>query len=320
MVTREANFEGQTSGTTVGVANSSAFGDDPFTLVSLTGNITLQYGTTAMHGTGGASIGAGAGGDNAFMAYGGFANARAATRAYIRLRAYPTNEFQVLHYRNGTSTTVSGVNITPTGTIKVVGDAQALLYTSTAALSLNTWYRFEYASLISATAGQIKFSAYVGDNTSALAGATYDSGTALNTGTLTINAVDLGKITSSAVTGAFDLDDYAVNDGATAFIGPFAQLAPTPKAVVTTGSAVIDCTGSTVGQTGDTLTFSIAPSTGTSQPARGIFIVPQGSSAVTYTVTVAESNGQSKTVTAVVPAQSTSTDSVPKVFKGGQWT
>jgi hypothetical protein len=320
MVAREANFEGQTAGTTVGVANSAAFGDDPFTLVSINA-MTLQYGNVFMHGAGGVTVGTGAATQYAFMRYGGFSNAKCVTRFYIRLRAYPTNEFQVLHFQSSASVSLSGFNITPTGVVKVVGPNQTLLYTSTATMALNTWYRMEFATTISGTAGQIKFSGFTGDSATAIGGMNYDSGTAFNSGTTLIAWADVGKITPSAPTGAFDLDDFAVNDGSSTFLGPFASVAPIPRAVVNTGSAVIDCTATTAGQAGDTLTYSISPSANTSQPARGIFLVPQATAATTYTITVVESNGQSKTTSAIVPAaaQTTPTETLPKSYHNGQW-
>lgn len=321
MAVREANFEGQTPGTVIGIGNSSAFGDDPFTAVTVNA-MTLAYGATAMHGSGGAAFGVGTGVDNATLRYGAFSNARASMRVYLRLRNYPTNEFQFCHMQN-TSTTITGLNITPTGTIKVVAPGSTLVYTSSAAMSLNTWYRLEFFTTVSATAGQIRFAGYTGDATTALSGMAYDSGTAFNTGTTLLDRVEVGKITTSAVTGAFDIDDYAVSDGTAAFLGPYANVAPTVRAVVTTGSAVIDCTGTTPGTPGDTITYSISPaiSPGTSQPARGIFLVPQMASAVTYTVTASESNGQSKNLTVIVPGNggTTPSGSTPKTYTNGQW-
>lgn len=319
MAVREANFEGQTPGTAVGVANSSAFGDDPFNAVTLIA-MTMAYGNTAAHGSGGVSFGASAAGQLAGLRYGNYSNARASTRIYLRLRALPTDQFKFLHMTNG-ATIISELDITPTGAIKVSGPSAALLFTSAATLSVNTWYRLEFFTTVSPTVGQIKFAGYVADSTTAISGMAYDSGTSYNSGALLMDKVEVGQLTSSAITGAFDIDDFAVSDGTAAFLGPYINLAPTPKAIVTTGSAVIDCTGTTPGAAGDTITYTISPNGGSTQPARGIFVVPQQTGPITYTITAAESNGQSKTVTAIVPGSAGTTPSgaTPKTYTNGQW-
>lgn len=98
---------------------------------------------------------------------------------------------------------------------------------------------------------------------------------------------------------------------------------PTAAATVTSNIARIDATGSTPSVNGDTLSYAISPTTGTSQPAAGVFLAPMGTTAVTYTVTVTEvGNGTSSTVTVSVPAVSTSAAVVAtsKVRVAGAWT
>ncbi len=90
--------------------------------------------------------------------------------------------------------------------------------------------------------------------------------------------------------------------------------APSVVATVAGGYAVIDATGTT--GTG-TLTYTISPSTGVTQPSPGLFLVPQGSTAATYTVTATDSASQTGNGTVTVPAAG---GFVTSVRVGGAWT
>lgn len=76
---------------------------------------------------------------------------------------------------------------------------------------------------------------------------------------------------------------------------------PVENTTVITGIAIIDASGSTAAS-GGALTYSISPSTGTSQLASGVFMVPRGTSSTTYTVTVVEAGGGTASAAVNVPA------------------
>lgn len=86
---------------------------------------------------------------------------------------------------------------------------------------------------------------------------------------------------------------------------------PTVNLTVNTNVAVIDATTSTPGTPGDALTYTISPTTGTSQPATGIFLVPLPTAATTYTVTATDSTTSAVSAgQIVVPAGTSYTGSL----------
>jgi hypothetical protein len=184
--------------------------------------------------------------------------------------------------------------------------------------ALNTWYRFEFALKVATTGGQIKLSAFAGDAT-ATAFVAYDSGATLNTGSTLIGSGVFGKLDTATTLGDIFLDDWAIQDGTIGFLGPYLP-GPVLIAQPNQGVAVIDCTQSYAGVTGDSITYSISPSTGTSQPARGVFLVPETADAVTYTVTATESNGRTDVQTVSVPGQLPGGLGIrSKQYRGGTW-
>jgi hypothetical protein len=110
----------------------------------------------------------------------------------------------------------------------------------------------------------------------------------------------------------------------TVVFAPSAAANPTARASVIQPIAEINATGSTTGA-GGTLTYSISPSAGVSQPDPGIFLVPYTNSPQTFTITVSETGGGSSTVQATVPAAPssgtiTNTTGVETVrFTSGAW-
>lgn len=87
----------------------------------------------------------------------------------------------------------------------------------------------------------------------------------------------------------------------TVVLAPSAAANPVARATVIQPIAEINATASTA-SSGGTLSYSINPSVGVTQPDPGIFLVPYTNSPQVFTITVSESGGGTSTVQATVPA------------------
>lgn len=299
----EAHFEKRTNGAAVTTANSNDNGDDPFNAFFMGGGATTDYDTTiAAHGTGSIKYGGltGVGGAYAGWYFGELNATQAVARVYIRFTVLPNGTVDFFEFRatDNSSQCILKLNANGTVTFTAGGGNR---YTSTTAITTNVWYRFEMGCKVATSGGQAKFSVYSGDAT-ASALINYDSGTTLNTGSTPIYTSVVGKNVIGPTLGDFNVDDWGVMDGTLTYLGVY-----TPGPVLITnanqGVAVIDCTQSYVGVTGDSITYTISPSTGTTQPARGVFLVPEKPDSTNYTITATESNGKTDVQTVIVPPQ-----------------
>lgn len=326
MTIQNMHFEGQTNGTGVTVANSTTFGDSAASRVDAV-NGTVNYSTdTSMHGTRSAVLAMTSGAASCTMdiGLGGMNSTTVAARAYMKLGSVPSSPVRIMQLRSTISADLGGFNFYPNGTIAATDIAGTVLSGSSATtqvISPTTWYRFEYIWKISTTAGSYKASVYVGDSTSAWF--SYTSATNLNTGSANIGEVRFGKASNTATIGAaWYLDDIAVNDAGTSFIGAYVPGGPTIATATTPGYAKLDATGSHPAGSG-TLSYSLSPSTGVVQPSTGIFYVPQASAATVYTLTVTESGAgtstQNVTIPALTAAASSQTTVMTQRYIGNVW-
>lgn len=94
------------------------------------------------------------------------------------------------------------------------------VWTSTASIPLNTWVRFELFAALGATAGDgvIQANMYLHDSLSPLDGFSL-SGAGLGTEPFTM--ARFGKLSNNAYDAPFYLDDFAVQQGASGFVGPY---------------------------------------------------------------------------------------------------
>lgn len=305
MTTQNMHFEGQTNGTGVTIANSTTYGDSPASLVEVS-NGTVNYSTdTSLHGTRSAALAMTSGATACLLdiGLGGMNSATVAARAYMKLTSAPSSASRIMQLRSTGSKELGGFNFNANGTVAVVDLSGVAVSTSSATtqvISPTAWYRFEYVWKISATAGSYKAAVYVGDSTSAWF--SYTSATNLNTGTANIGEVRFGKASNSGtLAGAWYLDDIAVDDAGTSFIGPYVPGGPTVATAITPGYAKLDATGSRAIGSG-ALSYSLSPSTGVVQPSTGIFYVPQASTTSVYTLAVTESGGGTTTRNVTIPA------------------
>lgn len=282
-VLNKNHFEGQTDGVAITAANSGTFGDDAFDTVSASGGITVTYSTTAsMHGTVAARFGSGNAATSGLVGYANYSATQLVQRSYFRFSALPTASDLVITQFRSSSAQLFAVRLRTDGKVGVDLPDGSTLATSTYTLSLNTWYRVESAAVVGASGG-IVADVYAGDSTTSLG--RLGALTGINTGTAPMVAARWGKITSAASVNTFHIDDVAVQDGTSTYLGPYAGGGPTAAGTGTNGVWTIDMAASTAGN-GGTLTYTISPTTGTSQPRTGLF---QGTVSGTYTVTVTES-------------------------------
>lgn len=305
----EAHFEKHPNGGLASTTNSGNFGDDPFSAEILNGTATYD-GTVAMHGTTSLRYDTGSTGDGyAAFYFGQFDATQAVVRFYLRLAGLATGTpavTAICEFRSDDSATLSSIHLQPSGKLSLLdAGTGSTLYTTTVALVANRWYRIEHGLKLGTGSGQSKFAVYDGDATTA-ALSSYDSGATLTTPAgKTINSSVVGKLfgVSGSVQPAIWVDDWAVQDGTMTYLGPYSP-GPVIIAKPNQGIAVIDCTQSYVGVNGDTLTYSISPTgSGISQPAPGIFFVPETPNATNYQITATESNGKTDTTTVTVPGQ-----------------
>ena len=224
-------FDGGTNGATITEANSGGASGAQFSLVEILAGATTTYQTTAaLHGSRGARItGNGA---HAFLQHDIVSNNKLTMRFHVRFPSAPTANCQIYTPRHATNY-IGGVNITTGMKFQVTHINGAALFTTTATLATNTWYRVEIShEVATATTGKISFKYFLGDN--AVAAETFTTTTA-DLGTAPIVMYRLGKINNSGNT-PMDLDSITFEAGNTALLGPHVQINVTPTADAGTGS------------------------------------------------------------------------------------
>lgn len=159
-----------------------------------------------------------------------YATQSAAARMYIYLTAFPSNttEFMQINASEVSFDYVGRIAINSTGNV-ILYDAAGIQWTSTAALSLNSWQRIELYGAIggTSTTGTLQAAFYTGDSMTAT-----DSFSTSAANTATAQAVGLirfGKVTSTSYATSFYIDDVAAQSAASGFIGPYSgALTPPP--------------------------------------------------------------------------------------------
>lgn len=307
--------EGSTDEANV-AAGVSTFGD-PFTSVSKTGTMEIKYDNAHVaHGLRNIRFTRTASTDTGYV-YAKLASAvtRLQARGYFYMDSVPTAHVDLVTFRNS-SGFMGYVGLSSTGKCQAYNMSNVAVSGSGHATKLwaaNTQYRLEAAIKAGATGtsdGTLEFAYYLGD--SATAEHSFSSAL-VSTGAIDPEGVRFGP--QGVVAGIplnFWLDDAALGDGASGFLGS-STVVP-PNAVVNNRvGALLDFTGST-GPTGATLSYSIAPQGGAPTPellVTGVwFVVPDDVDTYTYIVTVSSSLGGTDDITVTVPPI-TGGDSVP---------
>lgn len=168
-----------------------------------------------------------ANGNELKISWSGLATPSAALRFYAYFTGFPptsTEIGQLTTSTMGAYASLARCVLASTGRINAF-DSSGSLWTSTSPLSLNTWYRFEiYASLGgTATTGTFQLAFYVLDSLSPVE---LFSTTSANLGSVNFGNARFGKNNNNAMTEAFYMDSFAVQQQASSFIGPYASDMP----------------------------------------------------------------------------------------------
>jgi hypothetical protein len=154
----------------------------------------------------------------------------AASCVYAYFTGFPpatTEIVQLTTTKTGTFALLARTVLTSDGKISYL-DSSTSLWTSPTAISLNTWYRFEMYAAIggTTTTGTLNGAYYLMDSTTAVG--TFAT-TSANLGSLNFGTARFGKINTTTWADLFYMDDFAIQQQATGFIGPYSS-PPSPPA------------------------------------------------------------------------------------------
>jgi hypothetical protein len=224
------DWEGQTAGTAATTANTANSGQQ--TTVQVSSGASATYTTDAFRGSRAlALVSPNTTGVNVVLTLTMPATVPAiAFRGYFKYSAVPGNALQLVSFRS-TADQISRLVMTTARTIQFQNDADSTVATS-AALSLNTWYRLEMVVQPGTTTsnGYGRYAVYLGDSPTPVSQFT---SSAFNAGTSPLANVQYGKL-SGLWNATQTWDAVAIADQAT-FIGR--QL---PQDTPINGSTVTD--------------------------------------------------------------------------------
>lgn len=222
------NADFGTNGTVLTMVNSGDTSNRFFQSFSQTGQISFSNTQTA-HGTL-SYLFQPVNGSNNIVVWRGLRTTAASMRFYIYLTAIPAeiNTFGQFTTGPGGFTQLAWLAVNLNGRVCVLDATESVIWQATAALSLNTWYRFEiFASLGgTATTGTIQAAYYLLDSTTAVDSFSTSSA---NLGTDPIAWARFGKMGSTTYAAPFYIDEIGVLQNASGFMGPYTSL-PTPPA------------------------------------------------------------------------------------------
>lgn len=156
------------------------------------------------------------------------ATSSAALRLYIYFTGFPPAFTEFAHFTtnpfSGTFTNLARFAVNTDGRIHVF-DTGGSIWNSSSPLALNTWYRLEMLATLggTATTGTINAAYYALDNLTSIGNFSTASA---NLGSTPFGSLRVGKISNNAWTASMYIDDIAVQQNASVFIG-----LPTPPPV-----------------------------------------------------------------------------------------
>jgi len=297
------SFENGTNGAAITPSSSAGTGVTTLSLVSVGSGSTFTFDNTrAAHGTLSAKITPAA----AVSTLGQYTMSTTgmAWRGYFYLTAITGDDIYIARLEGaGTTTRILSMHLDFAGKM-VIRDASAgNLYTSTTAVPLNTWVRFELYGVVgnTTTNGVIKAAMYTADGTTPI-DSVFSTTTANLNGT-GFSLVQFGKCNTSNYATAFWMDDILVNTSATDLIGPYtANLPPS----VTAGADI-----SVVKNTVANLTSTASDADGTIASYAWTFdSLPAGATTPTLTNGTTANASFTAAVAGVYTARITVTDDV----------
>lgn len=164
------------------------------------------------------------------------ANNAASARVYVYLTGLPSANTRLLSLLDSTNATQGSVSILSTGALQVQRAAAATAFTTASSLSLNTWYRIEFAvTNATATTGSGTLATFLGDSSTPEAGLS-DSITSVNFGTAALSNMRLGRIAASGTMTTFYVDDPAFATATSTLLGPAGSSVGLPVQDITIAS------------------------------------------------------------------------------------
>jgi hypothetical protein len=222
-------FEGGTNGVSITAANSGGNSGDPFSAVA---GGTRNFSTTQkMHGALSMNL-IDPGATSTYGSWTGFGTVTVNTyfRAYMHLSVTPvTNAWYFAVMRDQADLEYGGLTITTAGVIQARNNANGNIASSlgTVAVNIGSWFRIEWRTLPSLTAGEIEWRLYNDPDSSTITETVNSTGNALR--------ADIGGVRwgskSTAPTGTLYLDDLKVST--VGWIGP--ATAGTPSYIPSLG-------------------------------------------------------------------------------------
>ena len=226
-VPRVNDFEEGTSGTAITGANSAGTGETAFDNVNTPSGSTTAYDNAhAAHGTLAAKIATTTSGAAYLEWFYGTSQATGYYRVYGYCTANPAAAISLTAYILSGVATCARVILNPGGTLSVLDAASGTIFTTTATIPLNAWWRIEGFITGHATAGQAELKLFTGDSTTATE--TQTSTAAQNTHGV-FDTVRYGVTVATASVTAFWLDDLGAS--------PAGYLGPASGATTATGAA-----------------------------------------------------------------------------------
>ncbi len=220
---------------------------------------------------------------------------------YIRWQTLPSAEITIMVYMTSASAQAIRLNVTSTGQLRLHDAAAgggATLWTSTATMTTNTWYRISLFATQNATTGTVRAAYFVGTSGTAADDSTLLTGR--NTGSGPYVAVRWGiKSSTSTATATAHIDDYAYDPAATDLLPVEATSPVLPNPPYTTAHYVyLDLTGTTYGV--GPIEFSATPSSVNGFPvidmATGLLLPVNSDGSITaYTVTATDTGAGNST-------------------------
>lgn len=203
------DMEEGSSGTTIAAAVGGPV-EDAWDSVTIGTGATLQYSNTqAAHGVISALVATSGTAATSYMTWSTSMGSLTTQygRQYIYLTANPTTQASILRQGNG-ATFCGALQVTTTGHFQAVDSSFGAVWTSAAAIPLNTWIRIEWQWVASTTVGQIIISYYLGDSQTSVE--TFMSAANQNFGAASFANTDFGWVTSAANLPSLYIDDVAV--------------------------------------------------------------------------------------------------------------
>jgi hypothetical protein len=212
----------------------------------------------------------------------------------------------------------------------LVRDNPGDLWTSTASIPLNQWVRWEaYVETGAVGTGKLKFAWYLGD--SATPQETYNNTTTANVGTALIASAIYGNVNANAAfTATYWLDDVAVDDTLTDFIGPVQNATPSVTVSGTqnvAAGATVNLTATASDPDGSIASYQwsyVYPTSGGpaitgATTANASLTAPAAGSLLIVKCTVTDDQGATSSATTEVRVADPD-DTLPLPMDGGAWT